>query len=201
MKSDKKDPLGGLRKALRRRMRETPRFKGLEPVFGEGPVPSAVVVAGEAPGRAEAMEGRPFVGRSGGFFVTLLEEVFERPREELYLTNVVKVWPREGSGTGRTRSPKKSEVDFFVPFFLKEMEIVSPRVIVAAGRCAFSALVPEGEFTPGEWALSGIAGEGGQTVPVMPVYHPSYVLRFQNNRGGVEKLRAQLREARKKAGV
>lgn len=146
-------------------------FPGSVPVFGEGPFPCPLMVIGEAPGRDETRLGRPFVGKAGSFFF----EVFERTvckRQEAYVSNVLKVWPTLKTKRLRTRKPLKEEQDTFVPFLLEEIRIVEPRVILAVGKTAFFALLPDAEFRPGQWqSFEGRA--------VMPVYHPSYLLRQQ----------------------
>lgn len=145
-------------------------FKGLIPVFGEGPCPCAVMIIGEAPGREETRLGRPFVGRAGSFFVSVLKEVFDKERDDFYITNVVKVWPKLPTRRLKTRPPIEKEIEFFLPFLREEIKIIRPKVILAVGRVAFSALVKEAPFSPGAWAeYDGIK--------VMPVYHPSYILR------------------------
>ena len=172
------------------------RFAGATLVFGAGPVPCPVMFVGEAPGRTETLEGAPFVGRAGRYLTGVVEEVFGRPRGELYITNVVKFWPTIATKRLRTRPPRKEEFEFFMPWLAEEIAIVSPRVIVAVGKVAFTALCPEGDFTPGRW------GETAGGVPVMPVYHPAYLLRKQKSLGANStELRAQLRRAMDRAGL
>lgn len=173
-----------------------PRFSDATLVFGTGPVPCPVIFVGEAPGRTETAEGVPFVGRAGRYLTGVVEEVFGRPREELYITNVVKFWPTIATKRLRTRPPKKEEFEFFMPWLAEEIAIVSPRVIVAVGKVAFTALCPEGDFTPGRWS------ETAARVPVMPVYHPAYLLRKQKSLGvnSIE-LKAQLAEVMDRAGL
>jgi len=185
-----------LRRSIARAAARRPGLGDATLVFGEGPVPSEVMIIGEAPGRMETKELRPFVGRAGRFFVAVLEEVFGRPRETFYITNVVKFWPTTPSARLRTRPPTQEERDFFIPHLEREVEIVSPRVIVAVGRTAFSALAPGSDFTPGSWAATARA------VPVMPVYHPSYILRKGKTLGeNTRLLKAALRKAKRKAAA
>ncbi len=133
------------------------------------------MVIGEAPGRVETEQKRPFVGRAGSYFVGILTDVLERKRESIYITNVVKIWPRIQTPRGRTRPPTKREEEFFLPLLREEIGIVRPRVIIAVGRTAFNALVPGKEFSPGVW----VEGHGGYSI--MPVYHPAYILRRQRS--------------------
>lgn len=146
-------------------------FPGSRPVFGEGPLTASLMVIGEAPGRDEVRLGRPFVGKAGSFFIG----VFERKvckREEAYITNTLKVWPTVETERLRTRKPHQEERDMFVPFLHEEIRIVDPSVILAVGKTAFFALSPGEPFKAGQW--SSFQGR-----PVMPVYHPSYLLRQQ----------------------
>lgn len=173
MLSRKKD-MEELRSKITRACAQRAEFRDSKPVFGDGPVPCGLMVIGEAPGRDETRLGRPFVGRAGGFFTAILEESFAMKREELYITNVVKVWPNLPTKRLKTRKPMKEEEEFFIPFLEEEIRIIGPKVILAVGRTAFSALVPGRDFIPGEWAERG-------NLPVMPVYHPSYILRKQKS--------------------
>lgn len=145
-------------------------FPGAPLVLGQGPVPCALMVIGEAPGREEARQGVSFVGRSGTFLMDAIRQATGLGRGSFYLTNVVKVWPRSGSGRLRTRKPTRREMAIFKPLLMDEIGIVSPEVVLAVGRTAFEALSPEAEFIAGRWA------ECGKT-PVMPIYHPAYLLR------------------------
>lgn len=131
------------------------------------------MVIGEAPGREETKLKTPFVGKAGRFLVGILREVFGLPREKFYITNVVKIWPVIETKRKKTRPPTRDEVRFFIPFLQKEIEIVSPAVIIAVGKTAFCVVAPDEDFAPGAW----VAGYNG--IPVMPVYHPAYILRKQ----------------------
>lgn len=147
-------------------------FPESAPVFGEGPVPCRLMVIGEAPGRDETRLGRPFVGKAGSFFIGVFERALGMKRNEAYITNVLKVWPRIETKRLKTRKPMKEEEVVFTPFLLEEIELVDPTVIVAVGKVAFFALMPGEAFKAGQW----MSFDGRH---VMPVYHPSYLLRQQ----------------------
>lgn len=138
-------------------------------VFSTGLVPSQVMVLGEAPGRNEVAEGRPFVGKAGVFLISILEEIFESGRDSLYISNVVKLWPHIKTKRLKTRPPSNAELAFFTRYLLEEIEIVDPSVIIAVGKTALTAVAPEAGFAPGTW-VKGVRD-------VMPVYHPAYILR------------------------
>ncbi|MEM4426157.1 MAG: type-4 uracil-DNA glycosylase [Acidilobaceae archaeon] len=102
-------------------------------VPGEGPLTARVMFVGEAPGRKEDEEGRPFVGAAGKLLTTLLESIGVR-RNDVYITNVVKCRPPEN------REPIDEEIRTCNPFLRKQIEIIRPRAIVALGRVAGKTL-------------------------------------------------------------
>ncbi len=176
-------------KRLFKNLSKAPRLKGATLVFGSGPCPCKLMVVGEAPGRDEVKLKTPFVGKAGSFFVGILKEVFGLPREEFYITNTVKFWPVIETKRLKTRPPTPDEVKFFTPFLEKEIRAVSPEAIIAVGKTAFSAVAPGSAFVPGGW----VAGYGG--IPVMPVYHPAYILRKQRELGkNTKELKKALRK-------
>lgn len=141
-------------------------------VFASGPAPCAIMVIGEAPGRDETRLGMPFVGKAGGFFVKVLEETLGLNREDIYITNVVKLWPTIQTKRLKTRKPTSGEEAEFIPCLKKEIKAVDPKVILAVGKTAYSALFPGEAFSPGKF-------QAYENIPVMPVYHPAYILRRQ----------------------
>ena len=149
-------------------------FKDSVLVFGSGPCPCKIMVIGEAPGRKETALKKPFVGRAGGFFMDILEDILGKKREDIYITNVVKIWPRIKTKRGRTRPPTKAEEKFFLPYLYKEIELVRPGIVLTVGKTAFRAILPSERFNPGKWLLKKDTG-----FMVMPVYHPAYILRKQ----------------------
>lgn len=181
---------------LRNRIRSAcaERFSGSAPVFGEGPLPCAVMVIGEAPGRDETRLGRPFVGKGGSFFIKVLEEALGLKRDDIYITNVLKVWPNVRTKRLRTRKPDKAETEFFLPLLMEEVRIAGPEVIIAVGKTAFFALVPDGPFKAGHWTEH-------KGTPVMPVYHPSYMLRRRKSLDeSVAELKGALQEVSRRLG-
>ena len=184
------EKLKGLFKRLSRASATTSEFPELngEPlVFSTGPVARPVMVLGEAPGRNEVAEGKPFVGKAGAFLVSILEEVFGTGRDGFYITNVVKLWPHIKTKRLKTRPPSKAELAFFTPYLLEEIEIVDPRVIIAVGKTAFTAAAPDAidaGFIPGLW-VKGVRD-------VMPVYHPAYILRRARS---IDEMRGNLKTA------
>ena len=131
-------------------------------VPGEGNPDSLVVFIGEAPGRDEDKQGRPFVGAAGKYLAEVLEEVGFR-RDDAYITNVVK---RRPPGN---RPPRKGEVGVFLPYLRCELEIVSHKVVCLLGATAVKALLdrPLGEVR------GKLIEEGGWTF--FSTYHPEAV--------------------------
>ncbi|MEC9234044.1 MAG: uracil-DNA glycosylase [Planctomycetota bacterium] len=154
--------------------RERPLGSGVEAdrtiVFGEGNPCAELMFIGEAPGEEEDRTGRPFVGRAG----RKLDEMIAAmgfAREEVYIANVLKTRPPQN------RTPLQDEVDASGPFLEAQVSIVRPDVIVALGGPAAKLLLrTEAGITRlrGRWG-SYLAGE--DAVPVMPTFHPAYLLR------------------------
>jgi len=143
-------------------------------VPGEGNLNAEVLFLGEAPGRMEDLEGRPFVGAAGRLLNRLLSEIGLR-REDVFITNVVKCRPPNN------RDPKEDEVEACRPFTEAIIELVSPKIIVTLGNHAGRFLV-EG-YGGGKWR--GITAEHGRVrkvkvrnieVIVVPTYHPAAAL-------------------------
>ena len=134
-------------------------------VPGDGPAGAEVVFVGEAPGAAEDLEGRPFVGRAGRLLADLLAAAGLR-REDVYVTNVVKARPPGN------RDPRKAEVAHHLPWLVAELEALRPRAVVPLGRHALA------HFAPGEriGELHGreISRRGRS---LYPLYHPAAALR------------------------
>ncbi|MCL6622166.1 MAG: uracil-DNA glycosylase [Syntrophobacterales bacterium] len=140
-------------------------------VFGEGSPTAALMFIGEGPGAEEDLQGRPFVGPAGQLLNNLLAKL-GLSREEVYIANVVKSRPPGN------REPEPDEIAACLPFLKKQIEAIQPRVIVTLGRVATQALLDT--TTP----LTKLRGtwQRYQGIPVMPTFHPSYLLRFPRER-------------------
>ena len=142
-------------------------------VFGEGRVGAPVMMIGEAPGEQESLQGRPFVGKAGKNLDAFLEQA-GLDRGALYVTNTVKFRPTKRSAAGRVvnRPPTQEEVRLFLPWLLKEIELVGPRYVLTLGNVPLKALTGRasvigemhGRFT--EW--------NGRLL--FPMYHPASVI-------------------------
>lgn len=144
-------------------------------VFGEGSPSAEIVFIGEAPGETEDRLGRPFVGRAGEKLDEMISAMGFR-REEVYIANVLKSRPPDN------RTPLAHEVERCGPYLLAQLAVIRPKVIVTLGGPAAKLLLAT---ELGISRLRGIArtvelgrAEGSPfEVPVMPTYHPAYLLR------------------------
>ncbi|MCT4600024.1 MAG: uracil-DNA glycosylase [Marinifilaceae bacterium] len=136
-------------------------------VFGDGNPNGKIMCIGEGPGYYEDMSGRAFVGKSG----KLLDKIFEASgfsrNEHIFIGNIVKCRPPEN------RDPKPIERETCLPFLLKQIELIDPKIIILLGATALKGLIdPNASITRlrGSW----IEWNGRL---VMPTYHPSALLR------------------------
>lgn len=135
-------------------------------VFARGSVAADVVFVGEGPGYNEDQTGSPFVGAAGQLLDKMVVAMGYAP-DDVYICNVVKCRPPEN------RTPQTDEANACAPFLVSQLELVRPKVIVALGRCAAENLgvMPDGgKGWRGRWGTY-------QGVPVMPTYHPAFLLR------------------------
>ena len=142
-------------------------------VFGEGRVGAPVMMIGEAPGEQETLQGRPFVGKAGKNLDEFLAEA-GMDRGELYVTNTVKFRPTKRSAAGRVvnRPPTQEEVKLFLPFLMREIELVGPRCVITLGNVPLKALLGRGAVigeSHGQW----IEWNGRL---LFPMYHPASVI-------------------------
>jgi uracil-DNA glycosylase len=136
-------------------------------VFGVGNPRARLLFVGEGPGRDEDLQGEPFVGRAGQLLTDIIEKGMKLERSDVYICNVVKCRPPEN------RNPETDEVEACSPFLIRQIELVSPEVIVALGKFAAQTLLQT--TTP----ITKLRGEWREYrgVPLMPTLHPAYLLR------------------------
>ncbi len=116
----------------------TPELKGqaMQLVFGEGNASADIVFIGEAPGKQEDLQGRPFVGASGKFLDEMLASIGMK-REDIYITNIVKYRPPNN------RDPLPEEKKAFLPYLQEQLEIIQPKIVVTLGRHSGGAFLPD----------------------------------------------------------
>ena len=152
--------------------RQCPLFKDRHNlVFGSGDPEAKIMFIGEAPGEDEDLQGEPFVGRAGQLLTDIIEKGMKIPRKSVYIANVLKCRPP------MNRDPQPNEIDCCTPALAWQIKIVRPKVIIALGAFASRYLL---NTKSGINALRGSFHTlriDGMAIPVMPTYHPSYILR------------------------
>ncbi len=135
-------------------------------VFGEGDPDARLMFIGEGPGRDEDIQARPFVGEAGKVLTSLIEKMGLK-REVVYIANIVKCRPPFN------RNPDEDEITACRPFLEKQIEIISPGIIISLGKVSAQSLL--GTKT----LISKLRGRfyNYQDIPVMPTFHPAYLLR------------------------
>jgi len=145
-------------------------------VFGVGDADARLMFIGEGPGEEEDLRGEPFVGRAGQLLTKMILAM-GLSREQVYIANIVKCRPDMPPGAAGNRKPTKQEMETCVPYLRAQIEVIKPGVMVALGATAVEGLVgPVGTIG----SLRGKFLEYRGT-PLMPTYHPSYLLRNQSN--------------------
>lgn len=155
-------------------------FDGEVPlVFGDGNVDSKIVLVGEAPGKTEVEQGRPFVGQAGKNleeFINILGIV----REDLYITNVVKFRPsRVNPDTGResNRTPTKDEIRICTDFIEQELSAIKPRLVASLGNIALRCILKDDKATIGVLHGAPISVSFADAEFVLfPLYHPASII-------------------------
>ena len=151
-------------------------------VFGEGRTDHPpMMLIGEAPGEQETLQGRPFVGKAGKNLDGFLKAVGLR-REDIYISNVVKVRPTKVSAKGSVsnRPPNREELLLFTPYLMEEILLVEPTVIVTLGNVALRALLGRDASIGamhGRAVLTTVSHEKRSLeAPVFPLYHPASII-------------------------
>jgi DNA polymerase len=135
-------------------------------VFGEGNSDAELVFVGEAPGGDEDMQGRPFVGRAGQLLTKIIVAMGLK-REDVYICNILKCRPPGN------RNPLPEEIAACEPFLIRQLEAIKPKVICALGSFAARTLLKK------DVPITALRGHfhDYQGIPLMPTYHPAYLLR------------------------
>ncbi len=140
-------------------------------VFADGQPEARVMIIGEAPGRDEDIQGKPFVGRAGQLLDLMFSHIGlsrETPDPEgaLYITNVLPWRPPQN------RDPRPDEMAMMLPFLTRHVEFIDPDIIVAMGNHACQALL-------GQRGITRLRGKWTEAMgrPALPMFHPAYLLR------------------------
>lgn len=147
-------------------------------VFSDGFPSALVMIIGEAPGADEDRLGRPFVGRAGRLLDRMFAEIDlsrkeASPERSLYITNILP-WRPPGN-----RNPNSDEIAMMLPFIQRHVKLAEPKLLVLMGNISCNAFLGQGAITRrhGNW-------HEWQGIPVMPMFHPAYLLRNPVAKGG-----------------
>ena len=144
-------------------------------VFGDGNVDAKIVFIGEAPGKNEDLQGKPFVGAAGKFLDEMLAAA-KLNRDDVYITNIVKYRPPNN------RDPSTEEKSAFWPFLLRQLEIIQPKVVVALGRHGGGYFIPNLHISRDHGRARRVRFREREFL-VMPLYHPAAALYNGGMRG------------------
>ena len=139
-------------------------------VFGDGNPKSNIMLVGEAPGANEDEEGLPFVGRAGILLDKMLGSI-NLNREKVYISNIVNYRPPEN------RRPTNEEIDRYLPFIKKHIQIINPKILILLGSTAMNALVGKDAVISkmrGRWIEKHY---GNCKTNVIITFHPAFLMR------------------------
>jgi len=157
---------------------------GLRVVY-RGLLDAKLMLVGEAPGEIEAQRGVPFVGLSGRLLSRIMAHA-EVPEDRLYITNMVKCQPPAN------RDPTDDELRSCRSFLQRQLALVKPKVVLAAGRAATMALTATRGPMNVLLEQDDLCCYGDKNIPVVPMYHPAYLLRRLKEPGAREVFRDTL---------
>lgn len=143
-------------------------------VFGVGNIDSPLMFVGEAPGADEDEQGEPFVGKAGQLLTKIIETMGQS-RADVYIANILKCRPDTPGQSAGNRKPTPDEMKTCIPYLHEQIDLIKPRVLVALGATAVEGLLGK---TMGISKLRG-NWQTYRGIPLMPTYHPAYLLRNQ----------------------
>ena len=133
-------------------------------VFGDGNPDSEIVFIGEAPGKNEDLQGKPFVGAAGKFLNEMLEMIGLK-REDVYITNIVKYRPPNN------RDPYPEEKQAFLPYLEAQLEVIQPKLVVTLGRHSLNCFLPDLQISVCHGQPKRLNG-----LVYLPLFHPAAAL-------------------------
>lgn len=154
---------------------------GTNVVICRGNPQAKLMIVGEAPGPQENIQGKPFVGKSGQLLDQILQAVKFDTEKDVFISNSVFRMP-PGDGGKNFRKPTNEEIDYYRPYLLEIIRLVDPKIMLLTGNVATQSLL----------GLTGITRLRGQWHElngrkIMPIFHPSYLLRNQSRQPGSPK--------------
>jgi len=139
-------------------------------VFSDGNPKSKIMLIGEAPGANEDEEGLPFVGRAGALLDKMLSAI-DLNRKKVYISNIINFRPPDN------RRPTEEEIERYLPFIIRHIEIINPKILVLLGSTAMNALIGN------EVVISKMRGKwiekkfGNCKTSVIITFHPAFLMR------------------------
>jgi len=143
-------------------------------VFGVGSIDAQLMFIGEAPGADEDEQGEPFVGKAGQLLTKIIQATGLQ-RADVYIGNILKCRPDTPGQSSGNRKPTTDEMATCIPYLHEQIDLIRPKVIVALGATAVEGLLGK---TIGITKLRG-TWKTYRGIPLMPTYHPAYLLRNQ----------------------
>lgn len=142
-------------------------LKDTQLVFGDGNPNADLMLIGEAPGAEEDRQGKPFVGRAGKLLNKILESI-DFSRDDVYIANILKHRPPNN------RNPKPEERERSLPFLLRQIDLINPKLILSLGKVSSQTLLDK------KMSLSGMRGrfhDFRDSYELLATYHPAALLR------------------------
>tara|TARA_B110001450_G_C17604414_1_gene474418 strand:- start:595 stop:1305 length:711 start_codon:yes stop_codon:yes gene_type:complete len=139
-------------------------------VFADGHPDSKIMIVAEGPGADEDREGLPFLGRAGQLLDKMLMSI-NLNRNNVYITNVVNYRPPEN------RKPTSNEIKIYLPYLIKHIEIINPKILILMGSTALNAIIGDKEpisFIRGKWIEKKV---GNCKTFVLVTFHPAFLMR------------------------
>ena len=168
--ADKAENLERLKKSIGAIKNCTLKNSATNIVFSDGNPKSKIMLVGEAPGSNEDQEGLPFVGRAGALLDKMLASI-NLNRKNVYISNIINYRPPEN------RKPTDEEVNRYMPFIKKHIEIINPKILVLLGSTAMNALIGNDiviSKARGKWIDKEF---GSCRTSVIITFHPAFLMR------------------------
>ena len=167
---------------------------GTNVVISRGNPQARLMIVGEAPGPQENIQGKPFVGRAGQLLDKILDAGKFDPERDVFITNSVFRLPPGEDGKA-FRKPTDKEIEYYRPYVNEIIRLVDPLIMLLTGNVACQSIL-------GKTGITSLRGQWTQMDSrwVMPIYHPSYLLRNPSKEPGSPKAQMwdDIREVRRK---
>ena len=144
-------------------------------VFSDGNPNAKIMIIGEGPGANEDLEGVPFIGKTGELLDKMLLSI-NLDRDNVYITNVVNYRPPEN------RNPNKEEISRYLPYLIKHIEIIDPKILILLGSTALNAIIGSDQIISdvrGKWIEKKI---GKCSTSIIVSFHPAFLMRQPNQK-------------------